>query len=394
MKNNQKMIGNLLLTLTALIWGTAFVFQRKGMESIEPITFTSARMALAAVAVGIAAFIITKKTVSKSDPAKSKKISAESEKISAESEKIFAESKEISAESEKISAKSKEISAESGKISAETEKTSAGSAKIPSGSAKIPSESAKISSETGTKTSKSERAFSETERKTRRKNTVLGGICCGSFLACASIFQQMGIVYTTAGKAGFITAMYMIIVPVIGFVLFKKRNTWLVWLAVLIGVAGMYLLCMTEGFTLTRGDTLVCICAVLFSGHILCCDYFVQRGEAIWISAIQFVTCSALSAVAACILENPTWEKVFSASIPILYCGILSGGVGYTLQIIAQKFTDPTIASLLMSLESVFAVLAGAILLGEHMTLREMAGCVVMFLIPSAENQFDEQNTG
>ena len=296
MIKNQKMIGNLLLTLTALIWGTAFVFQRKGMESIEPITFTSARMALAAVAVGIAAFIYTKKPVAKTVPAETEKISA------------------------------------------------------------------------------------ETERKNRRKNTVLGGICCGTFLACASIFQQMGIVYTTAGKAGFITAMYMIIVPVIGFVLFKKRNTWLVWLAVLIGVAGMYLLCMTEGFTLTRGDTLVCICAVLFSGHILCCDYFVQRGEAIWISAIQFVTCSALSAVTACILENPTWEKVFSAAIPILYCGILSGGVGYTLQIIAQKFTDPTIASLLMSLESVFAVLAGAILLGERMTLREMAGCVVMFV--------------
>ena len=296
MIKNQKMIGNLLLTLTALIWGMAFVFQRKGMESIEPITFTSARMALAAVAVGNAAFIFTKKPVAKTVPAETEKISA------------------------------------------------------------------------------------ETERKNRRKNTVLGGICCGTFLACASIFQQMGIVYTTAGKAGFITAMYMIIVPVIGFVLFKKRNTWLVWLAVLIGVAGMYLLCMTEGFTLTRGDTLVCICAVLFSGHILCCDYFVQRGEAIWISAIQFVTCSALSAVAACILETPTWEKVVSAAIPILYCGILSGGVGYTLQIIAQKFTDPTIASLLMSLESVFAVLAGAILLHERMTPREMAGCAVMFI--------------
>ena len=310
MIKNQKMIGNLLLTLTALIWGTAFVFQRKGMESIEPITFTSARMALAAVAVGIAAFIYTKKPVAKTVPAETKKIPSETERTSSETKKISA----------------------------------------------------------------------ETERKNRRKNTVLGGICCGAFLACASIFQQMGIVYTTAGKAGFITAMYMIIVPVIGFVLFKKRNTWIVWLAVLIGVAGMYLLCITEGFTLTRGDTLVCICAVLFSGHILCCDYFVQRGEPIWISAIQFVTCSALSAVAACILETPTWEKVVSAAIPILYCGILSGGVGYTLQIIAQKFTDPTIASLLMSLESVFAVLAGAILLHERMTPREMAGCAVMFI--------------
>ena len=325
MIKNQKMIGNLLLTLTALIWGTAFVFQRKGMESIEPITFTSARMALAAVAVSVAALIFTKKTAAKTAP--------------------FSEPEGTLSKPERMLS--------------EPERTLPGAERT---------------------FSEPEIMFSERERETRRKNTVLGGICCGSFLACASIFQQMGIVYTTAGKAGFITAMYMIIVPVIGFILFKKRNTWLVWLAVLIGVTGMYLLCITEGFTLTRGDTLVCICAVLFSGHILCCDYFVQRGEAIWISAIQFVTCSALSAVAACILETPTWEKVVSAAIPILYCGILSGGVGYTLQIIAQKFTDPTIASLLMSLESVFAVLAGAILLHERMTPRELAGCVVMFV--------------
>ncbi|MDO5132001.1 MAG: DMT family transporter [Eubacteriales bacterium] len=294
---NRKMLGNLLLTLTALIWGTAFVFQRKGMESIEPITFTSARMALAAVAVGGVAVIFGKRE------------------------------------------------------------------------------------KTGKREKKGKREdIGKREEKDRRRNTVLGGVCCGAFLAAASIFQQMGIVYTTAGKAGFITAMYMILVPVIGFVLFHKNNTWLVWLAVVIGVAGMYLLCMTEGFTLTRGDTLVCICAVLFSGHILCIDYFVQRGDPIRISAIQFVACSAISAVAALILEEPTPGKIVSAAIPILYCGILSGGVGYTLQIVAQKYTDPTIASLLMSLESVFAVIAGALLLHERMTARELAGCVVMFI--------------
>ena len=136
---------------------------------------------------------------------------------------------------------------------------------------------------------------------------------------------------------------------------------------------------MTEGFYLTRGDTLVCICALLFSGHILCCDHFVQFGNPVRISAIQFAACTVISAAAAVILEQPTPEKIASAAIPILYCGLISGGLGYTLQIVAQKFTDPTIASLLMSLESVFAVIAGALILHERMSPREVVGCVVMF---------------
>ena len=289
MSNNKRMLGNALLMLTAMIWGTAFVFQRVGMESIEPITFNAARMALAAVAVGAVSAM---------------PIASEKEKLASYTVKECAE---------------------------------------------------------------------------YRKNTIIGGICCGTFLAAASIFQQMGVVYTTAGKAGFITAMYMLLVPVINFVFFKKRNSAVVWLAVLLGVVGMYLLCMTEGFSLGRGDTLVCICAVLFSGHILCCDHFVKLGNPIRISAIQFASCTAISSVAALILERPSWDKIVSAIVPILYCGIVSGGVGYTLQIVAQKFTDPTVASLLMSLESVFAVIAGAILLGERMTPRELLGCVIMF---------------
>ena len=287
---DRRILGNALLILTAMIWGTAFVFQRTGMERIEPITFNAARMALAAVAVGIVSAIPT-----------------------------AAEVKNLSGRS-------------------------------------------------------------AIEVKAYRKNTVVGGICCGSVLAAASIFQQMGIVYTTAGKAGFITAMYMLLVPVFGFVFLGKRNSWIVWLSVLIGVVGMYLLCMTEGFRLTRGDTLVCICAVLFSVHILCCDHFVQIGNPIRISAIQFAACTVISAAAALVLEQPSLEKVVSAAVPILYCGLISGGVGYTLQIVAQKYTDPAIASLLMSLESVFAVIAGALLLGERMRPRELMGCVVMFV--------------
>lgn len=286
---NKKLLGNILLTLTAIIWGSAFVAQRVGMESIEPITFTAARMALAAAAVGLVALLAGKRT--QRDPP----------------------------------------------------------------------------------------VRSVGEEKACRRSTLLGGICCGCFLTAASLFQQMGVVYTAAGKAGFITAMYMLLVPILHFVLFGKKNTWLVWLAVLIGVVGMYLLCVTERFRLTHGDTLVCICAFLFSGHILCCDHFARTGDPIRISAIQFATGAVLSTVLAFLFEQPSWEKLASAAIPILYCGLLSGGLGYTLQIIAQRFTDPTIASLLMSLESVFAVLAGALLLHERLSARELAGCIVMF---------------
>ncbi len=209
--------------------------------------------------------------------------------------------------------------------------------------------------------------------------TLLGGICCGIFLAVASLLQQMGIVYTSAGKAGFITAMYILFVPIINLVFFRKKNVLRVWLAVLLGLAGMYFLCIKEGFVLTKGDFLVLLCAIMFSGHILCCDYFVQRGNPIEISAIQFVTTAIICFIAAFIFEAPSMEKIISAAMPILYCGIFSGGVGYTLQIIAQKYTEPATASLLMSLESVFAVLAGTLFLHETMNLQEILGCIIMF---------------
>jgi drug/metabolite transporter (DMT)-like permease len=217
------------------------------------------------------------------------------------------------------------------------------------------------------------------ERKMCRKHTLLGGIACGVFLSLGSIFQQMGIVYTTAGKAGFITAMYILLVPVIGFVLFKRKNNWLVWFAVLLGVAGLYLLCMTESFSLSRGDALVICCAVFFSCHILSCDYFARRGEPVALSAIQFLVATAISALVALIAEEPSAEKLASAALPILYCGFISGGLGYTLQIVGQRYTDPTVASILMSLESVFAVIAGTLLLHEKMSVRELIGCAVLF---------------
>lgn len=214
----------------------------------------------------------------------------------------------------------------------------------------------------------------------QRRETLIGGICCGTFLAAANYFQQLGLVYTTAGKTGFITALYIILVPINGFLLFRKKTGRQIWLAVLIGVLGLYLLCMTDSLRLTRGDTMVCICAVLFSGHILCCNHFAGRGAAVRMSAVQLLVAALISAVIAVLTEEPTWGKVVSAAVPILYCGIVSAGMGYTFQMVGQKYTDPAVASLLMSLESVFAVLGGTVLLHERMSTRELLGCLVMFV--------------
>ena len=218
------------------------------------------------------------------------------------------------------------------------------------------------------------------DRKERRINTVKGGLCCGVFLVSATLFQQIGIVYTSAGKAGFITAMYMLFVPIVGFVLFKMRHSWTVWLAVALGVVGMYLLCMNEALYLTKGDALMLVCALLYSGHILCCDHFVQKAEPISMSAIQFITASVISLILAFIFEEPSVSQIMTAILPILYCGFVSGGMGYTLQIVGQKFADPAPASLIMSLEAVFAVLGGVLMLGERMSVREGAGCMIMFV--------------
>jgi drug/metabolite transporter (DMT)-like permease len=141
----------------------------------------------------------------------------------------------------------------------------------------------------------------------------------------------------------------------------------------------MYLLCVTEDFSITHGDTLVCICALLFTGHILCCDHFSRLGDPVKISTIQFVVVALVSGVIALITETPSWAEIKAAAVPILWCGVMYGGVGYTLQMVAQGFTDPTVASLLMSLESVFAAICGALVLGERMRPRELVGCAVLF---------------
>lgn len=213
-----------------------------------------------------------------------------------------------------------------------------------------------------------------------RKTLWKAGGLCGLFLFIASNLQQVGLVQTTAGKAGFITALYVVLVPVSAWMIFRKSPGWVIWIGVALAVVGMYLLCVPSGEQeLNQGDLLVLGCAICFTGHILTVDRFSPRVDGIRLSCIQFFVCGGLSVAVALFREQLTAEMLKGALIPMLYAGILSGGVGYTLQIVAQKDTNPTVASLVMCMESVFALLSGALILGEKMTSRETWGCVVMF---------------
>ena len=218
------------------------------------------------------------------------------------------------------------------------------------------------------------------EQKGDSKTLVFGGICCGIMLCIASNFQQFGISFTTVGKAGFITAMYILIVPILG--LFMKKKVGIkVWLGVVIATIGLYMLCMTsESFSLSKGDFLVLVCAGFFSFHILIIDYFSPKCDGVRLSCIQFFVCGIISTVIAFLFENPNLEAILGGWLPILYAGVMSCGVAYTLQIIGQKNMDPTVASLILSLESVFSVLAGWLILNQTLSIRELFGCVLMFL--------------
>ncbi|MCJ7835389.1 DMT family transporter [Cuneatibacter sp. NSJ-177] len=216
------------------------------------------------------------------------------------------------------------------------------------------------------------------QKRIRKKNLVSGGICCGLLLFLASNFQQFGIQYTTVGKAGFITACYIVIVPVLGLFLGKKCSPFL-WAAVFLALTGLYLLCITDGFSIGLGDLLVLVCALLFSFHILVIDHFSPLADGVKMSCIQFFICGILSGIAALFTESLEVSALFDAWVPLLYAGVLSCGVAYTLQIVGQRGMNPTVASLILSLESCISVLAGWILLGQKLSSREIFGCAVMF---------------
>ena len=226
--------------------------------------------------------------------------------------------------------------------------------------------------------------FMDRQRKTGaekgagQKTLIIGGICCGTALAVASTLQQWGILFTTVGKAGFITAMYIVIVPLLGVFIGKKVRPLIIG-CVAIAVVGFYFLCMTESLHLGLGDFLVLLCAIAFSIHILVIDHFSPKVDGVKMSAIQFLTAAIISAVPTLLWEQPVLTEILQAWQPVLSAGVMSCGVAYTLQIIAQKNADPTVASLLLSLESVFSVLAGWVLLGQGLSLKELFGCVLIF---------------
>ena len=271
--------GSLLLLLTSMIWGAAFVAQSAGMDYIGPFTFNGLRMLMGAAV--LLPFLLKRRT--------------------------------------------------------------------------------------GAHTNASE-----------RKMLLRGGILCGVALFVGSTLQQIGIVDTTAGKAGFITAMYVVLVPVMG-VFVGHKQPWLVWLGVALSAVGMYFLCVHESLSLNRGDLMVLAGAVGFSFHILLIDRYSAHVDGVKLSCLQFFVAGVLGLVFMFLFETPQISQIFAAWLPLLYAGVFSCGVAYTLHIHGQRDTDPTIASMILCLEAVFSVVFSWFLLGERLSAREIFGCVLIF---------------
>jgi len=288
---SKKIRAELMLLTTALIWGTAFVAQRSGMDFVGPFTFNGIRFLVGAV-VMIPIIMVMDRLGNTNQP---------------------------------------------------------------------------------------QMPMTALEKRKERKFLWTGGFFCGLALLAGTGLQQMGLVYTTAGKTGFITALYIVIVPIIGIFLGKKVRM-LLWVSVSLGVVGLYLLSINEGFSINIGDFFVFLCAFGFAAHILVVDYFSPKTNPIKLSAVQFFVCGALSLVIMAFVEEPEWRFIMDAAFPILYTGIMSCCVAYTFQVVAQRNVGPTVASLLLSMESVFAVIFGMLLLSEQLLPKEIVGCIIMFV--------------
>ncbi len=273
--------GSLILLLTAIIWGTSFVSQKLGMNSVGPLTFIGLRTLLGSVVLLPFIFV--------ADRGKEQKMSF------------------------------------------------------------------------------------------KNKTLLKGGLVCGIFLCIASSLQTFGMVYIDAGKSGFLTSLYMIFVPIVGIFLGKGIKGQTI-ISVLLALFGMYLLCMQEGFTsISKGDILVLLCAVVFAFHILAIDNYSPKVDPVKLSCLQFAVAGIIATIGMFIFEKPPLDAVLKSLGPIMYSGIMSCGIAYTLQVVGQKYAEPTVASIIMSLESVFAALSGLLFLNEMMTLREFLGCAVVF---------------
>lgn len=205
------------------------------------------------------------------------------------------------------------------------------------------------------------------------------GAACGLLLGGATLLQQAGMQTASAGKAGFLTALYIVIVPVLGIFL-GRRPGLKVWMGVVLALVGAYLLSVKGGAGIASGDLLVIASAVVFSLHILVIDSVPAGVDGVRLSCVQFLVAGAFALVLALFLESFTWRDILSAWVPLLYTGVVSSGVGYTLQILGQRTVNPTVASLILSLESVFAALAGWAILGQALSLRELFGCALVFV--------------
>ncbi|UCF63465.1 MAG: DMT family transporter [bacterium] len=204
-------------------------------------------------------------------------------------------------------------------------------------------------------------------------------ILLGAVLFIAASFQQIGVAYTTAGKAGFITGLYVIIVPFLA-ILLRKKTGLLTWVSAALALTGLYLLSMNGHWILQKGDLLVLISAFFWAIHVMVIDYQVDRWEPLFLAFWQFLICSLLSLSFGFIFETYQWEAIYQAAIPILYTGLFSVGIGYTLQIVAQREAHPAHAAIIMSLEGVFAVIGGWIILAELLMMRELLGCLLMLV--------------
>lgn len=290
---NKKILGNLLLLITSIIWGSAFVAQITGMDVLGPFTFSATRSLIATIFLG---FLVM---------------------------------------------------------------------------------------------------FLKDEMNTKTSDLIKGGLACGVFIFIASSLQQFGLLFTTAGKASFITTLYILIVPILALLIMKNKISLATWIAIILGAIGLYLLAIPTGasFSINKGDFVVFIGAFFWAAHILVIDYFTKKVNPVKLSFMQFAVMTVLSAIVAMLFERETAtiSNIMLSWKSIAYAGFFSSGIAYTLQMVGQKYTNPVLASLILSLESVFGALSGYLFLNEILSTKEFLGCVIVFvaiIIAQVPNDF------